>query len=615
MNFLKNLKLSFLSIVMLIVLPFIIVAVVGMAILNYHESYNSILEGFKNKLLAVSSVSASFLDGDDHKIVARPKEMQAFTKGGETLYAISKENKLQKINLIKGAAILIDGFDLSTYAINDLSFKGEDLYALTKDSKLIKIKLKTKEVKVLKNFEIKTQGLAINKDSFYISSDKKLYEYKNKKLKLLKEFEHTLDSLAYEKGQLLGLSKDENQLFQIDLNELSLEVLALKNLQHESTDFHHLALDNNNIYLGDTQLLVYERNTSTMLHEDFARLYRDETAEVYKKYHEPMTQIKLALNLTYHYTFELLYGDDENNCYYIFDVNEGGEYNPIGSYDEMDRDDLLGAESVILRDETYEGEIKNWEKWGLLKVAYAGVLDKEGKVSAVVGTDVDITIIKAKTKEALIQSVIIGIFAMIITILAAYGVARKIIMPIEKLKFTALKIAAGKYGEEIYIKSPKELNELSKEFNLMSEELEYTVGNFFKYSKDIQNNSISKELHKKLIEYNAFEDKTLALTFLKASNFPRMILQKNNKYYLFEEAKEMMDESQCLRQSLILGELLKHLLNKDEGDKKFLKLISLNYFISFTKDEAQNILESKEENLEELSKRLGFKIEFIKERS
>jgi len=601
MEFFKRLEFSFLSVVMLIVLPFIIAAIVGMAILNYHESYNSILEGFKKKLLAVSSVSASFIDGDDHKIVARAKEMKAFTKLGDKLYAVSKENKLQTIHLVKGAAIQLKGFK-KLGLINDLSSKDESLYAVTKSKELIHLNLNTKNIKIIKHFDFDLTALAINEKFFYIASNTELYLYTNDKVKLLKEYKHKIENLSFEKGFLYGINEEEGQVFSINVNTLVLKHLKLKNLKTDVSSFKHIAMDTKNFYFGDKQLLVYERNSSKLIYEDFAKLYRDETASVYKKYHVPMTKIKLALNLTYHYTFNLLY-EEEDNCFYIFDVNEGGEYNPIGSYDEMDRDDLLGAESVMLRDESYVGEIKNWEKWGLLKVAYAGILDKNSHVSAIVGTDVDITIIKEKTKEALMKSVLIGIIAMFITILAAYFVARKIIMPIETLKFTALKIAAGKYGEEIEINSAKELNELSYAFNLMSEELEKTVGNFYSNTKEIENKNIIKELRKRLSEYTSFEDDDYKMNFLSETPKARGVLLEGNVYYIYEAKDSMESEIEGLRQGLIYTELLKALFKSQDATKEFISLVRLKSFISFSKDGFYDLIEMKvlsKNNLEKI---------------
>ena len=601
MEFFKKLRFSFLSIVMLLLLPFISVLIIGMAILNYYESYNAILEGFNKKLLSISSVTASFIDGDHHRIVSQPKKMIAMAKSPDTLYALSSDNILQRINLEKGAAIDIDGFDLKGYAINDLAYSQNKLYALTADSDLIEIDLVHKTNKRIRHFDFEANALAIDNETFYIFAKQKLYTLRGDELKFLKTFSFALNSMSYEKDILYGINSEDHSVLSINLDTLTSQQANLKGFSHERAMLSHLAMDEDYFYAGDAQLLMYERNSSTLLHEDFARQYRDETAEIYKKYHDPMSDIKVALNLTYHYTFELLYDDDESNCYYIFDVNEGNDYTPIGSYDEMDRDDLLGAESVLLRDETYVGDIKLWEKWGLLKVAYAGVMDSKGHVSAIVGTDVDMSIIRAKTKEALVKSVLIGIAAMMMGVLVAYFIARKIIKPIKKLKHAALKIAAGKYGDEVYIKSPRELNELSVEFNLMSNALEETVENFYKYSDAIKDSGISKELEKKLKEGMALKENFLGLKFDNKPGQVRGLVQKDGSYYLFSQKGIVQDKIEAIEKSAMLTKLLQRFLSvKGLSLENFIRSLDLEYFISFTQDSARDLLTSQTMSVEQV---------------
>lgn len=74
MDILKKIKYSFLSVVLVILLPIMTLIVVVMAIMNYQQAYDSILEGFNKKLLSISSVSASFIDGADHRTIAIAKK-------------------------------------------------------------------------------------------------------------------------------------------------------------------------------------------------------------------------------------------------------------------------------------------------------------------------------------------------------------------------------------------------------------------------------------------------------------------------------------------------------------------------------------------------------------
>jgi methyl-accepting chemotaxis protein len=587
MNFFRKLKLSFLSVVFIILLPITILIASGMAILIYNQSYNNILEGLNKKLLTISSVTSSFIDGDDHLIIAKPNEMNssAYDSRKNKLYSIGTNKNLYSINLVAGAAIRVKDIDLSAYDINDISINSNNsvLYAITKKHELIKVNLDNpnKEIQFVKEFDFEPHGLTYDSknEKIYISSFNKLFELKDTEIALLKEFGNNLYSLNIEDNIIYGINRQKDELFNIKLENLSYNNLEVKNFSVDSSSIHMLALNKKQFYAGNKHLIIYDRKESTVSHEDFARLYRDETSKMYQKYIKPMTDIKVALNLTYHYTFNLLYGDEENNAFYIFDVNEGNEYTPIGSYDFMDHEDLLGAEDVMLRDKSYIGKVKLWEKWGLLKVAFAGVKDKNGNVVAIAGTDIDITIIKEKTHEALTHSITIGLIALILSIIASYYIAKKIIKPINEIKASALKIAAGKYDEKVIIKSPIELNNLSNEFNDMSDQLTNKLKNFKTYSFEVKDKKLSKILHKKLHAINHTQSNQILVTENEIYTKPHGIILYHNLHYVWTSNEIYESQLEISQKSSVMSNLLTRLLKENEPLSIFGQIFDLDKFI------------------------------------
>lgn len=583
MGYLRKLKLSFLSVVFLIFIPLVILISSTMAILNYKDLYNHILNQINNKLLSISSVTAAFIDGDDYKVVQTPRKISSFTydKKTNTLYGVSDKNELCTIDQKLGAAKVIEDISLDGYELVDLS-SGIDntLYAITKSNKLIKIDLASKKIKELKAFNIPLDGLAYESmsNSFYISSGTKLYKYE-KDIKLLKEFDTKLYSLDITADKLYGVDRQKDKIFEIDLEELSLNYFDIEDYPNETTGIYALALSGKKFYMGQSHLVVFDKKEKTLDEENFARLYRDESSPLYKKYIEPMTQIKSALNLTYHYTFNLLYGDDNHNCYYIFDVSEGNEYTPIGSYDIMDEKDLAGAEDVMYRDKAYVGSVKLWEKWGLLKVAYAGIKDSDGKVVAIAGTDVDITFIKSKTHEALVHSITIGIITLILSIIASYYIAIKILKPIEKLKTSALKIAAGNYKEKVHIHSPIELAELSTGFNHMSEQLTSEIKNFKNYSMEIKQRKINEKLHKKLFYLNSFRDSKIQVSGLEKSLRACGVILYEHKYYAWCSKDSFKTKIEASKYSAVMSDVLQKILKFEEKLLIFNEIYQLESFV------------------------------------
>jgi len=588
MNFFKKLKLSFLSVVFIILLPITILIASGMAVINYSQSYNNILDELNKKLLTISSVTASFIDGDDHIIIAKPKQMKAFAYDNRRnkLYAIGKDNSLYFINEVAGAAIKVENINLQEYEINDITVNSSNsvLYAVTSSKKLLSVNLDegNPNVNLVQSLDFEVQGIAYdsNNELIYVSSNKSLYKIQDYKTVFLQKFDHNLSALNFEKGNLYGVNRNEESLFSINLKNKKYETLEIENFPVEGNNLYSLAVNEKNFYAGNKHLMIYDRKEKTTSHEDFARLYRDETSERYQKYIKPMTEIKVALNLTYHYTLNLLYGDEENNTVYIFDVNEGNEYTPIGSYDFMDHEDLMGAEDVMLRDKSYIGDVKLWEKWGLLKVAYAGIKDKEGKVVAVAGTDIDITIIKEKTHKALIYSITIGLIALVLTVLASYYIAIKIIKPIEKLKTSALKIAAGKYDEKVIIQSPSELSTLSDEFNYMSEQLTNKLKNFKTYSIEVKERKLSQVLCKKLEGLS--QDKKLNIKFdtSNTDNNAKAIIMIGEVYYIFCSEENFNSDIEKSQQIAIMSDVLIRTVKFNESLYTFMEIFSLQSFVT-----------------------------------
>lgn len=582
MGYLKKLKLSFLSVVFLIFIPLVILISVTMTLLNYKDLYGHILNQINNKLLSISSVSAAFIDGDDYKIVLEPKKIVAFAYDSKSdiLYGLSDKNVLSTIDQKLGAARSIEEIDLNSYEVLDLSMGRENLYGITKDNKLIAIDLKTKKIKEIKSFDIPLDALAYDKNTktFYIFSKNKLYRF-TKELEFIKEFKKALYSLSIDGKTLYGVDRQEDKIVEISLDDLTIKNLEVAEYPNESTGIFALTVSKEKFYMGDKHLVVFDRKDKSLDEENFARMYRDEGAEVYKKYIKPMTEIKLALNLTYHYTFNLLYGDENNNCYYIFDVSEGNEYTPIGSYDIMDEDDLAGAEDVMYRDKAYVSSVKLWEKWGLLKVAYAGIKDSEGKVVAVAGTDVDISFIKSKTHEALIHSITIGIIALILSIIASYYIAVKIMRPIEKLKTSALKIAAGNYKEKVHIDSPIELAELSNGFNHMSEQLTDEIKNFKNYSMEIKQRKINEKLHKKLFYLNSFKDAKVQVTGLESTLKAHGVIFYGDKYYAWSASDGYGTKIEASKSSAVMNDVLQKILKYEDKLSIFKEIYHLEAFI------------------------------------
>ncbi len=83
--------------------------------------------------------------------------------------------------------------------------------------------------------------------------------------------------------------------------------------------------------------------------------------------------------------------------------------------------------------------------WGLLKGGYAPVWNGQGEVVAVLGTDINVTILQRKTRVALLKTVLLGVLALLLAALVAYGITCRLVRPIRQLHDADLNVAAGNY--------------------------------------------------------------------------------------------------------------------------------------------------------------------------
>ena len=136
---------------------------------------------------------------------------------------------------------------------------------------------------------------------------------------------------------------------------------------------------------------------------------------------------------------------------------------------------LLGDDHPFLNQEDRfnlkQGELSPvYEKNGKLKIsALAPIFHANGTLKSYVILEAPMDEMSEKIKGTLLViSISLGLTLLLLSFFA-YLFERRITIPIQRLNSSALSIAAGKYGEKIQLKGPKELAELSNTLNIMSE--------------------------------------------------------------------------------------------------------------------------------------------------
>jgi len=210
----------------------------------------------------------------------------------------------------------------------------------------------------------------------------------------------------------------------------------------------------------------------------YALGFRSRNEALYRKYVEPMRAIQRKQNVTYIYTQVLR---EPYEIAYVLDATEGEDQALIGGRDIVPREDYEDAQQVMARDEVRANILRRFERWGLLKVSAGPILDRRGRSLATAGVDVNISIIQRKTRQALIE--VLALSAVVWLAAAALSIlmARRLTRSLGLLKSAALGVAAGRYGEEVVLRSPRELVRTAGAFGRLSRNLKET---FFRIGRE-----------------------------------------------------------------------------------------------------------------------------------
>ncbi len=104
-----------------------------------------------------------------------------------------------------------------------------------------------------------------------------------------------------------------------------------------------------------------------------------------------------------------------------------------------------------------------------IMTGYAPILDAQESVIGVVAADASVKIIDKKLHEGLWMIALSSGMTILIITTILFIIANKIAHPVQKLNNSALAIAGGGYGQQIQVKGPKEIVELSNTLSTMSE--------------------------------------------------------------------------------------------------------------------------------------------------
>lgn len=256
----------------------------------------------------------------------------------------------------------------------------------------------------------------------------------------------------------------------------------------------------------DQKLLAASTVTAAFIDgDDHQQLMRlgNEQDPLYRKYVVPMQRIMREKDFTYLYT-QVPKG--ATTIVYGLDGTVGKDHSAIGSEDKAPAEEAEGILGVYLTGSTYLSGIRSWELWGLLKSAYVPITSRFGAVTAMAGADVNITIIRQKTRLALLDVVGCGLLLLGLAGLVTARVVRRVTQPISELKAVALKVAAGGYGQQAGIRTPTELRSLAETFNRLSLSLAQRLRDLRQINESVENQRRERLLYEALRRRDLFSE-------------------------------------------------------------------------------------------------------------
>lgn len=454
----------------LILLTLTIVLTVATAVwgaIVYDSIYAIILRGFDQKLLALSGGAAEFTDGDGHDTYQRPHQVWALTAGrDQTLWGYdASHGTLVSIDPADGGALELArpagapvrsiAYDPAQDRVALLSSDGQTVHSsldqptpwpasqalpqpidelLFIDGVLI-----ARRGRALSAFETGTPMLTLDEDVALLSP-------------------------APAPACYVGLAINNPAIVLFDTAGKVLRRVPLKSADHTILG---LAFIGDTLYAAAESLLRIDLD-SGVVSADFLPGFYSERDPYFARYRPLYQKTGDSAGLTFLYTEVYLDGD---RIRYMLDGSVGEDHSPPGTLDVVPPESVSDVRLAQLTGQAFVSDIRKWDVWGLIKVSAAPIYGRDGRVVALAGADVDIGVIRDKTRYALFAVIFVGAGLLLLASWVSYRVSQTMMRPLRDIKDSALRIAAGYHGTRVAHESNDEIGQLAQSLNALSSRL------------------------------------------------------------------------------------------------------------------------------------------------
>lgn len=489
-------RLKLKTLILLMLLPALSIITILAGVWLYGGLYRIILDGFDRKLYALGTTTASFIDGDKLLSVLAPYDIHAlaYAPGASVLYGVDlKTQHLMRIDPTNGCASPIaplpePGIQIMTHDAQT------SLIAYAPNSQAL-VRIDAQSGALLERLPLTIQPTALTwhpTQGLLLMAGDTLYQWDDQAHLLNALCTGTwgvISGLAYDPrgDHLFALEGAKGRLLRIDLPSGATHEIGL--LLPEGSRFgeveygeeagelpaYDLAWNaqTETLYAAADRLMVLSPETG--IAEGglwMSTRYRNHRSETYEAIVGPMRKILDEKDITYLYTFNT---GGRKDITYIIDASPDDGWCAIGFEETLPEQNYKGVHRSITEGVPFISDVLDYDLWGLLKVSSAPIYNDAGQIRALAGVDVNISVIRSKTRLALFQVLGIGALALLIAGGVSLGVTRRLIRPITQLRFGALRIAAGEYAYTLNVQAPTELHDLAASFNGIGYALDTTM--------------------------------------------------------------------------------------------------------------------------------------------
>jgi HAMP domain-containing protein len=464
----------------------------------YDSVHRLILHGFDRQLLALAGAAATLTDAEGHADYQRPYRIERISAGPVGLVGQDIERGvLVSIDPADGGALPLAGPALPALRSLAVDVPGSRLAALSADGSRLwtgalapDALLEEVLVEPVAEEVVHIDGVVHLRRGRVLTA----LGAEGAAITLAGDVAHLSPGDA--DTPLLALTPPADAVVAFGLDGRELWRQPLEAGEHAvSALAHHEGIT----YLAAESLLRLEPGSATPV-DDFEPGWYSERDPYFARHAPAYRQVREAAGLTFLYTQQHLGGDQIR---YILDGSVGDDHSPPGYLDTVPEDSLADVEAAQARGQAFVSAIREWDVWGLIKVSAEPIIAADGRVVAMAGADVDIGVIREKTRRALIAVLLVGVGLLLMAGWVSLRVSQSMTRPVREIKDSALRIAAGDLGTRIGSRDRDELGELAESLDALANRLEAQARQAESYREALERSRLDSALDHALADLAA----------------------------------------------------------------------------------------------------------------